>query len=130
MSLGASAVNVAEQDPLVETEEYEMEPYDALESQAQEMPEDSTRDDGALHVLEEEIEVLASELEAAAQEGCDGAELGSLEEQLDGAVEALVTLREARAQIAGPPGKKKAGQCHACGREGHYRGSSRGGECH
>jgi hypothetical protein len=43
---------------------------------------------------------MAAELEQAAQEGCDAEELDALEEQLDGAVEALVTLREARTQIA------------------------------
>ena len=110
-------MNVAEQGPLVET-------FYAFESQAQETTEDSSsRDDGALHALEEEIEVLASELEAAAQEGCDGAEFESLEEQFDGAVEAWVTLREARAQIASlrkDRGFKGPGVLP--GREGHCKG--------
>ena len=53
-----------------------------------------------LHPLQDEIEDLATEPEAAAEDGCDQGELDAFEEQLDGAVEALVTLREARSQIA------------------------------
>ena len=49
--------------------------------------------------LQETVELLATELEEAATEGCDEEELAGLEEQIDGAVEALVTLREARTQI-------------------------------
>ena len=53
-----------------------------------------------LHPLQDEIEALAIEPEAAAEDGCDQGELDAFEEQLEGAVEALVTLREARSQIA------------------------------
>jgi len=42
--------------------------------------------------LQETVELLATELEEAATEGCDEKELAGLEEQIDGAVEALVTL--------------------------------------
>ena len=56
--------------------------------------------DDMLHPLQDEIEALATEPEAAAEDGCDQGELGAFEEQLDGAAEALVTLREARSQIA------------------------------
>ena len=56
--------------------------------------------DDMLHPLQDEIEALATELEAAAEDGCDQGELDAFEEQLEGAVEALVTLREARSQIA------------------------------
>ena len=53
-----------------------------------------------LQPLQDEIEALATELEAAAEDGCDQGELDAFEEQLDEDVEALVTLREARSQIA------------------------------
>ena len=50
--------------------------------------------------LQQEIEVLATKLEAAAEEGCDEEEIAELETQLGTAVEALVTLEEAKTQIA------------------------------
>ena len=136
MGLGASAVNVTEaQDPDYEDQDGEFEAMEAMgeEDMQAEMPEAD-----ALQGLQDEVEVLASELEAAPKEGCDSQELDALEEQLEGAVEALVTLREARTQIAamrkdrgfrGPaPGSQdpkkaaKQGTCHVCGREGHWKG--------
>ena len=136
MGLGSSAVNVAEQEPYI-PEEVDYEPY---ESQALDNTE--AHHDDMLQPLQDEIEALATELEAAAQDGCDQGELDALEEQLDGAVEALVTLREARSQIAsvrkdrgfkgpstdsgkGSSGKSrgnKAGHCFVCGQEGHWKG--------
>lgn len=49
--------------------------------------------------LQETVELVATELEEAATEGCDEEELAGLEEQIDGAVAALVTLLEACTQI-------------------------------
>ena len=88
--------------------------------------------------LQSEVEVLATELEKAAEEGCPEEELAEVEDQLDNAVEALVTLRGARAQISalrkdrgfkGPDAKGKGKgsskdakgiQCFNCDEFGHY----------
>ena len=140
MGLGASAVNITEQQEQLDDEQEGdsayFEAYEASGEDHEGLQEGSEFD--PLTSLQEEIEVLASELEAAAQEGCDSSELDSIEEQLDGAVEALVTLKEARTQIAamrkdrgfkgpsvGGPVKKpgsKAGVCHVCHQEGHWKG--------
>ena len=143
MGLGASAVNLTEQqegEEEAEGDSFEAYEADGTIDEAEFHADDAELD--PLQALQGEVEVLASELEAAAQEGCDSGELESLEEQLDGAVEALVTLREARSQIAairkdrgfrGPSpnsvnaGKKggkgvKTGACHTCFQEGHWKG--------
>ena len=138
MPLGASAVNVAEQE-----EEMQEDP-DGHEVAEVNQDEEIESDSEALAGLKEEIDVLAAEMDAAAEEGCDAADLDAIEEQLDGAVEALVTLKEARTQIAamrkdrgykGPQsqssssaprkgsGKKGSNDgCFACGALGHYKG--------
>ena len=135
-----SSVNVTEQDAEYGEEgEHDEEDghNDALETQAEGEEEDEL--DG-LQALQEEVEVLAAELDDAAQEGCDETELEQIEENLDNAVEALVTLREARSQISalrrdrgfhGPKGggKAKDGKgksdgkksgCHLCGAMDHW----------
>ena len=90
----------------------------------------------AMEVLQSEVEVLASELEeAAADESLQT--LAELEGQLEQAVEALVTMREAKTRLAGGfkgPDRKGAGrgtgkgpykknsQCRACYQYGHWAG--------
>ena len=64
MSLGASAVNVAEQEP---TEEFDGEDYEACEAVGELTDDHHDQQDSALlQVLNDEVEVLAAELEAAA----------------------------------------------------------------
>ena len=152
-----SSVNVTEQESeyAEEGEREEEEGYhDAMETQAE--GDEQEEDLDGLQALQEEVEVLAAELEDAAQEGCDETELEQIEENLDNAVEALVTLREARSQISalrrdrgfhGKGGKSKDGKgkgdgkksgCHLCGAMDHWmddcpknrnkgKGSGRGG---
>ena len=101
--------------------------------------DEQENEDETYQVLQSEVEVLATELEKAAEEGCPEEELAEVEDQLDNAVEALVTLREARTQIAalrkdrgfkGPESKGKGKgsqskdaksiQCFSCNEFGHY----------
>eukprot|EP00438_Fugacium_kawagutii_P022912 Skav224174 [mRNA] locus=scaffold2007:411362:424288:+ [translate_table: standard] len=104
-------------------------------------------DDEELLGLQNMLEVLATDLDEAAAAGCDEEELGDLEAKVDEAVEALVTLREARTQInalkkdrgyhgkgsGGPPPKgrgkpakgevnKKDSLCYVCKQPGHWAG--------
>ena len=152
-----SSVNVTEQDAdYGEEGEHEEEGYhDTMEAHAEGDEQEDELD--GLQALQEEVEVLAAELEDAAQEGCDETELEQIEENLDNAVEALVTLREARSQISAlrrdrgfhgkGSGKAKDGKgksdgkksgCHLCGAMDHWmddcpknrnkgKGSGRGG---
>ena len=134
-----SSVNVAEQEDYNPEELYDEE---TAENDVMEVDNDLVEDaneDEAYQVLQSEVEVLATELEKAAEEGCPEEELAEVEDQLDNAVEALVTLREARAQISalrkdrgfkGPDAKGKGGkgsskdakgiQCFNCDEFGHY----------
>ena len=69
---------------------------------AGDVAEDGAEDDGEdndFQGLQETLEILATELDEAAAAGHSEEELAALEQQVDDAVEALVTLREARAQI-------------------------------
>ena len=118
-----------------ETYDEETAENDVLEA---ENDMEDTNEDEAYQVLQSEVEVLATELEKAAEEGCPEEELAEVEDQLDNAVEALVTLREARAQISalrkdrgfkGPDAKGKGKgsskdgksiQCFNCDEFGHY----------
>ena len=90
------------------------------------------------------LEILATELDEAAAAGHSEEELAALEQQVDDAVEALVTLREARAQIGalrkdrgfkgrgsggkqagrGRGGGAKEGKCYVCGKPGHWQGDA------
>ena len=132
-----SSVNVAEQEDNIPEETYDEETAenDVLEA---EYDMEDTNEDEAYQVLQSEVEVLATELEKAAEEGCPEEELAEVEDQLDNAVEALATLREARAQISalrkdrgfkGPDAKGKGKgsskdakgiQCFNCDEFGHY----------
>ncbi|CAJ1448249.1 unnamed protein product, partial [Effrenium voratum] len=94
----------------------------------------------AREVLQSEVEVLASELEeAAADESLDEQTLAELEGQLEQAVEALVTMREAKTRLAavrkdrgfkgagrgtGKGPDKKNSQCRACYQHGRWAGDS------
>ncbi|CAE7790137.1 Mfsd6 [Symbiodinium sp. CCMP2592] len=108
------------------------------------------REAGLDELLETEAEALAAELEQQAeQEGCDEQVLGNLEDSYGSAAEALVSMREARAQLqavrkdrgfgkAGGPSNrsgpsspsstggpiKKRGMCWDCGQQGHWAGDS------
>ena len=95
----SNSVNVADHEDQGDGDyENEAEDIDA-EHEAYEAEYDEVNDTDEMLQLQETVEVLATELEEAATEGCDEEELAGLEEQIDGAVEALVTLREARTQI-------------------------------
>ena len=102
-----------------------------------------------LEGLQQTIEALATEIDELAEGSQADDDLAAIEEQVEGAVEALVTLREARSQInalkrdrgfRGPGstgfkggkgrGKKgsgssqKDGKCFACGQTGHWQGDA------
>ena len=132
------SVNLTEQEDAPE-EQYldEIDEHDVLEAEGEN--EQEINEDETYQVLQSEVEVLATELEKAAEEGCPEEELAEVEDQLDNAVEALVTLREARTQIAalrkdrgfkGPESKGKGKgsqskdakgiQCFNCNEFGHY----------
>jgi len=112
-----------------------------------ELAEDGAEDDGdddEFQGLQETLEILATELDEAAAAGHSEEELSTLEQQVDDAVEALVTLREARAQIGalrkdrgfkgrgsggkqagrGRGGGAKEGKCYVCGKPGHWQGDA------
>ena len=103
--------------------------------------EENYDDDEELQGLQSVLETMATELDEVAEAGLDEEELQGIEERIDGAVEALVTLREARTQINSLKrdrgfhggkgggksktkggGKEKPGGCFACGDEGHWAG--------
>ena len=101
-------------------------------------------EDEEFHGLQSMLEVMATEMDEAAEAGADEEVLAGLEEKMDDAVEALVTLREARSQInglkkdrgyhggkSGGKGKKKSNfggksnqtsSCFICGEQGHWQG--------
>ena len=121
--------------------------HEALEAVQEEEAEPGLDDDEEFQQLQSMLEVMATEMDEAAAAGCDEEELAGLEEKMDDAVEALVTLREARTQInamkkdrgyhgsknfmpksnkkpGGPSGKpnKKETTCFVCGLPGHWQG--------
>ncbi|CAE7904347.1 unnamed protein product, partial [Symbiodinium necroappetens] len=99
-------------------------------------------------ILEIEAEALAAELEQAETEGVDAETLGQIEGCVEGAAEALITMRDAKARLqevrrdrgfgkaggtSGPgvgqgsratPGFKKRGTCFDCGLAGHWAGDA------
>ena len=100
-------------------------------------------------VLQAEAEILATELEEALEDGVDADFIQSLEDSVESAAEALVTMREARHQLAEvkkdrgygkvPPSgsaassakskvdaKKSSGKypCFDCGKPGHWAGDA------
>ena len=130
------SVNVTEQDEQWHAEEGEEEgeEHETYEAENEEDP-----DDEALLYLQDEVECFAAELEDLHAQGLEEGDLAELEEQLDGAVEALVTMKEAKQQIAslrkdrgyhggaGAGGssvdeKKKVGKCWDCHQTGHWAG--------
>ena len=130
------SVNVTEQDEQWHAEEGEEEgeEHETYEAENEEEP-----DDEALLYLQDEVECFAAELEDLHAQGLEEGDLAELEEQLDGAVEALVTMKEAKQQIAslrkdrgyhggaGAGGssvdeKKKVGKCWDCHQTGHWAG--------
>ena len=138
----------------VNVTEYEDEDppeYEAFE--AEEHPAEGEDDGGGdseslggFEGLQQTLEAMATELDELADGSQADDDLAAIEEQVEGAVEALVTLREARSQInalkrdrgfRGPGtssfkggkgrGKKgstgaKDGKCFACGQTGHWQG--------
>ena len=136
---GGGSANVAEaqeEDYGEPEQEYEAQEVE-MEDGGEELCED---DDDELTGLQNMLEVLAAELDEAASEGHPESELQNLEEQIDNAVEALVTLREARSQInalkkdrgykgKGSSGGKssnngKTGACFNCNQQGHWAGDA------
>ncbi len=134
----SNSVNVADHDAEQEDGGYENEAEDFdAKNEAYEAEYDEVNDTDEMLQLQETVEVLATELEEAATEGCDEEELVGLEEQIDGAVEALVTLREARTQVnamrrdrgfKGPTSSSNTSKttkdegCFDCGAKDHWRG--------
>ena len=131
------SVNVTEQEEQWHAEEGEeaVDEHEAYETENLEENED----DEALQYLQDEVECFAAELEDLHAQGLEEGDLAELEEQLDGAVEALVTMKEAKQQIAslrkdrgyhggaGAGGssvedKKKTGKCWDCHQTGHWAG--------
>ena len=134
----SNSVNVTDHDGEHDEQYYEQETEDFdAEHEAYEAEYDEVNDTEEMQQLQDTVEVLATELEEAAEEGCDEEELAGLEEQIDGAVEALVTLREARTQInamrkdrgfKGPSSSSNSSKntkdegCFDCGAKDHWRG--------
>ena len=134
---GAKQANVTELD---EVETSEMQPDDD--------PEDEQSQPNLDEVLQAEAEILACELEEAENEGVDEEIIQNLETNIEAAAETLVTMREARQQLAsvrkdrgygkasnasGGKGSGKKGQvaarkssgkhpCFDCGQTGHWAG--------
>ncbi|OLP96995.1 Major facilitator superfamily domain-containing protein 6 [Symbiodinium microadriaticum] len=129
----------------VETEVYEADAAEEEELVADESPHEAGLDE----LLENEAEALAAELDQAERDGCDEAVLGQLEDSYGNAAEALVSMREARAQLqavrkdrgfgkapssgtrsgpsspsSGGPAMKKRGLCWDCGLQGHWAGDA------
>ena len=134
----AGSVHVAEHED--EPEDPDGDGPEVHETQGEDVQEESNLDDyDDLTGLQQALEVMATELDEVAAAGHPEEELGAIEEQIDAAVEALVTLREARSQISalrrdrgfkGSMGKGKGkspdkGQdkgCFACGSDTHWKG--------
>ena len=74
MGLGASAVNVTEMQEVPENDEMP-EDHEVHEAEDRGDAEEVEETVDGLQGLEEEIEVLAAELEQAAQEGCSAEDL-------------------------------------------------------
>ena len=128
------SVNVTEQDDGGPEEDYEELPAEVMESTYEQDDGDHGEDESLLQ-LQTEVECMAAELDELAEQGLDEGELAGLEETLDSAVEALVTMKEAKSQIASlkkdrgfkdpSKGSSKGGQdsgCFACGSKGHWKG--------
>ncbi|OLQ07093.1 hypothetical protein AK812_SmicGene9562 [Symbiodinium microadriaticum] len=128
-----------------EAEVYEADAAEEEELVADESPHEAGLDE----LLENEAEALAAELDQAERDGCDEAVLGQLEDSYGNAAEALVSMREARAQLqavrkdrgfgkapssgtrsgpsspsSGGPAMKKRGLCWDCGLQGHWAGDA------
>ena len=85
---------MADAEPTVEEDETWQEDNQTNKEHEAYETEQTEEGDG-LEALQEAVEVMAAELEEAAEAGCDEEELAGLEDQIEGAVEALVTLKEA-----------------------------------
>lgn len=75
-------------------EEDDHETYEAIQE------EELEDEDPAMLQLQSEVEVMAAELEDLVNNGVEETEIAALEDSLDNAVEALVTMNEAKQQIA------------------------------
>ena len=129
------SVNVTEQDDGgPEEDHYDESTQEVMESTYEHDDGDYGEDESLLQ-LQTEVECMAAELDELAEQGVEESDLAGLEETLDSAVEALVTMKEAKSQIAslkkdrgfkGPSkGSSKGGQdssCFACGAKGHWKG--------
>ena len=129
------SVNVTEQDDGgPEEDHYDESTQEVMESTYEQDDGDYGEDESLLQ-LQTEVECMAAELDELAEQGVEESDLAGLEETLDSAVEALVTMKEAKSQIAslkkdrgfkGPSkGSSKGGQdsgCFACGAKGHWKG--------
>ncbi|CAK9063210.1 unnamed protein product, partial [Durusdinium trenchii] len=75
-------------------------------------------------VLTTEAEVLAAELDAAASQGVDPETLQEIEESVEAAAEAFLTMKEARSKLQEVSLKKQSEKhpCFDCGLPGHWAG--------
>ena len=140
--MGSAYVTEAEDAPVDE----ETPNHEVNEATGEAADDDGAEEDcdDEFQGLQETLEILATELDEAAAAGHSEEELSALEQQVGDAVEALVTLREARAQIGalrkdrgfkgrgGAGGKAagrgrggtKEGKCFVCGKPGHWQGDA------
>ena len=127
----------------------ETEDDEVPEDEEEMIPENENGGNNLEEVLQAEAEILASEIEEALEDGIDASLVQDMEETVESAAEALVTMREARHKLAevkkdrgygkvSPTGtsttstkakvdaKKSSGKypCFDCGKVGHWAGDS------
>ena len=127
----------------------ETEDDEVPEDEEEMIPENENGGNNLEEVLQAEAEILASEIEEALEDGIDASLVQDMEETVESAADALVTMREARHKLAevkkdrgygkvSPTGtsttstkakvdaKKSSGKypCFDCGKVGHWAGDS------
>ena len=109
----------------------------------EEQADDGLEPQSLEELMQTEAEALAAELDAAAEEGVDEATLQEIENSVETAAEALLTMREAKTRLQevkkdrgngktdgsdkkGTLAKKQSGKhpCFDCGLPGHWAGDS------
>ena len=138
-SSAASRFSAARRPPPKQVMVSEVEEAEADDDE--EMVEDSQDQYSLEELMQTEAEALAAELDAAAEEGLDPATLQEIEDSVETAAEALLTMREAKTRLQevkkdrgygktdgsdkkGTAAKKQSGKhpCFDCGLPGHWAG--------
>ena len=78
----------------------ETEDDEVPEDEEEMIPENENGGNNLEEVLQAEAEILASEIEEALEDGIDASLVQDMEETVESAAEALVTMREARHKLA------------------------------